>query len=151
MSGHKLVVRFNDGRVLKGTTSSFSTSDPTFVLRREDQSPGSESAIIDLRQVKALFFVRSFQGDPGHQDRRSFEEGQPYGGRRIQVVFQDGEVMVGSSPNFKGDGLGFYLFPADEESNTLKVFVVSASVKVIRPAEEEAAPAADAQPKGNER
>ena len=28
--------------------------------------------------------------------------------------------------------LGFYLFPADEDSNTIKVFVVNSSVRTVR-------------------
>jgi hypothetical protein len=53
-------------------------------------------------------------------------------GRRLEVTFLDGEVLVGSTMNYQPHGPGFFLLPADPGSNNLRTFVVSGSTRHVR-------------------
>ena len=76
--------------------------------------------LVPMAQLKAIFFVRDFEGNPGRVDGQAFAERQP--GRRIEVTFLDDEVLLGSTLGYRPDGLGFFLTPADSEGNNLRVF-----------------------------
>lgn len=124
----RVVARFRDGRVMKGYTRNFDPARPSFalsLLETADQEP------IDIRMgdLKAVFFVRSFAGRPEYNERKEFA--RAFTGRRLAVRFHDGEVLVGTSFNYSAATQGFFLFPADENSNNEKLFVVAASVKDI--------------------
>jgi len=47
------------------------------------------------------------------------------------VRFLDGEVMLGTADSATTDPLGFFLIPADPESNNLRVWVVSGATRAI--------------------
>jgi len=47
------------------------------------------------------------------------------------VSFKDGEVLIGSIVSYDPNRQGFFLFPADSQSNNLKVFVVSSAVSKV--------------------
>lgn len=132
MPNHKIVVRYNDGRLVKGCTTNFNPNAPAFTMTSADQASPGQSEVIDVSLLKAVFFVREFAGNPGRKDRDSFEARQPYAGRRIEVVFKDGEVLIGSASTYSPIFQGFFVFPADTDSNTLKVFAVNASVRSAR-------------------
>ena len=48
-------------------------------------------------------------------------------GKRIQVKFKDGEVLIGYTSGYSPDRMGFFVFPSDPDSNNEKVFVVAAA------------------------
>jgi hypothetical protein len=131
MAGHKIVVHFADGRVLKGTTANFTDTAPNFLLAPHGGA-GAQPAVVEMSLLKAMFFVRDFFGNPDHKDSKSFQSGQPYAGRRIEVTFRDGEILVGSAPTYSPDMQGFFVFPADPRSNTLKVFALTRAIKSVR-------------------
>jgi hypothetical protein len=124
----KVVARYADGRVLKGHTSDFSTERPTFTLTPLDGA-GTESPIeVRLQDLKAVFFVKDFEGDADYTEWKQFVE--PRLGLKVALKFADGEVMVGAKLPL-AIANGFFLFPADHASNNEKVFVVSAAVTVV--------------------
>ena len=81
-------------------------------------------------RVKAVFFVKDLQVLPGRVDDNTFDH-QPRG-RKIEVTFQDGEIMVGSTLTYKPDGRGFFLQPAHSQGNNLRFYVVSAAIRHMR-------------------
>lgn len=130
MNKNKIVARFNDGRVMKGFTDNLNPDLPYFML-----SPAGgqgKPVAIDILQLKAIFFVRDFAGSRLRKDRSNFAEKQEYQGRRIEVQFKDGEKFIGSTACYGPEMRGFFIFPADTESNTIKVFAVAGSVKSVR-------------------
>ncbi len=127
----KIVARYRDGRIIKGHTSNFAPGVHFFHVTPPDAPSGSEPQVIETAQLKAVFFVRTFEGNPGRDDRQHFVEHQPYQGRHIEVTFADGEVMVGATPSYGADMPGFFIFPADTESNTLKVYAVASAVRKV--------------------
>lgn len=122
----KVVARYADGRVRKGTTLNFSPDRRAFLLNPADGATPDQQESVLLADLKALFFVRSFDGDPSRQDQQTFDRAP--NGRAIAVTFRDGEVLVGATFTYDAAREGFFLFPADPHSNNTRVYVVAAQV-----------------------
>ncbi len=126
----KVVIRYADGQSLKGYTQDFHASRPHFSLRSSPTAPAHESVIVPLVRLKAVFFVRDFAGNPGYVERT--DGAQPQAGRRIEVTLVDDEVIVGSTLNYRSDGQGFFVTPADPLANNIRIFIVANSVRQVR-------------------
>jgi len=133
----RVVARYADGKVLKGTTQDFFPNRPSFHLLPAD---GTAAVEIRSKQLKALFFVRTFEGDSQRQDLRGFVAAPPETaqGKKIAVRFKDGELLCGYSLSYTPDREGFFVFPADGGSNNSRVYVLT-----IATAEVKAGPAAE--------
>jgi uncharacterized protein DUF6982 len=133
MSPHnrKVVARYRDGKLVKGYTFDFLPSQPRFHVFAEPNANGA-SAQVFLRDLKALFFVRDLVGDPGRRDGQSFPAGDS-AGAHVEVRFLDGEVMAGTIEGAATDTPGFFLVPADEGSNNLRVYVLAAATRAVYP------------------
>jgi hypothetical protein len=83
-----------------------------------------------MPRLKAVFFVREFDGDADYVERKSFVE--PLPGRRIEVTFLDDEVLIGATLGYRPDGTGFFVSPADPNGNNLRIFVLPGGVRHIR-------------------
>lgn len=134
MEKQKVVLNFLDRRIMKGHVEDFSPQENRIVLL--DQS--SQKHIIPLSELKAVFFVKTFEGNKIHKESKSFAGTSS--GKRVLVRFKDGETLVGhlegNVPWKKGFFLetkkgGFSLRPVDSRSNNHKVFVVSTSVEDV--------------------
>jgi hypothetical protein len=126
-----VVARYLDGRVLKGTTRDFSAMRPSFHV---DVDGSGEVVEVRLRQMKAVFFVKSFEGDPARQDIRGFIDGPQEApqGRKIAMRFRDGEFMCGYTMSWSPDREGFFVFPTDSGSNNDRIYVVASSTDEIK-------------------
>jgi hypothetical protein len=124
----KVVARYWDGLLLRGYTNDFHPSKAHLHLSAHPTA--GASALVPLSQLKALFFVRAFEGNPGHVEEKQFVT-RPLG-RKIEVTFRDGEVLLGSTLNYRPDGQGFFVQPADARSNNLRVFVTHAVIRHLR-------------------
>lgn len=123
----KVIARYIDGRRLCGYTSDFHPSKPQMHVSLNPRH--GESTFVTLAQLKALFFVREFTGDPTHVEGRDFSEAPQ--GRKVHVEFHDGEVLVGSTLGYRGQGQGFFVQPADSQSNNVRVFVTASGLKNV--------------------
>jgi hypothetical protein len=132
MGSGKIVARFVDGRIKKGYTWDFSPNKPTLhIIKGHDRkSAGREK--VKLAELKAVFFVKTFTGNPNYVERKQFVEGDNPGGEKAEVTFEDGETLQGSVLRYKMQETGFFFFPADQNSNNLTLFVVNAAVKKFR-------------------
>jgi hypothetical protein len=126
----KIVVRYTDGKIMKGYTQDFHSTKPQFSLWPSINATPSEQAVIRLAALKAVFFVRDFNGNAGYNERKIF--GERGAGRRIEVTFADGEVVLGTTLNYRPDGQGFFVNPVDPAANNTRIFVVSATVRRVR-------------------
>ena len=122
-----VVVHVPRGDVLKGITNNFFPNKDKFHV--EDRDTGEVREIL-LSGLKAVFFVKGFDGDPTYRERSDTERTGL--GKKIQVDFNDGEVLVGYSQGFTPNRPGFFVFPADPASNNDRVFVVTAATKDAR-------------------
>jgi hypothetical protein len=130
---NKVVARYMDGRVVKGTTIDFLPTRPSFHLVPIGQSGTSISVIeIQVSDLKALFFVKDFIGDPAYDEMKAFNAGTPTQGRRMQVVFKDDEMLVGTTTGYQPERSGFFLVPADPKSNNDRCFIVAVAVKGVK-------------------
>jgi len=131
MIQNKIVARYLNGQVMKGITSDFMPNKELLHLLPENAPPNSKPLPITLKDLKALFFVKDFKGDPQYQEKKEFGPTQAVAGRKIKVVFSDGEVLVGTTQGYQPGRPGFFLFPADSKSNTDRCYIVSTSVKSV--------------------
>jgi hypothetical protein len=128
---NRVVARFTDGRMVKGDTSDFLPTKDSFHVGMAPAVPGAKLVEIQMKDLKALFFVKDFAGDPKHEDRKEFDSARPGAGRRIKVVFKDGEVLVGTTQGYQPGRPGFFLVPADPGSNIERCYVLSAATQEI--------------------
>jgi hypothetical protein len=131
-TGAKVVARCLDGSLIKGYTFDFRPLQARFHVF-PDASAGASPTRVLVRDLKALFFVRDHAGNGGYQERRHFRRGEHMGGRRVEVTFTDGEVMVGVAEEMGPGTTGFFLVPVDPGSNNLRVYVPSRAVRSVVP------------------
>ena len=131
MGAIKIVLRFANGAVIKGSTQNFSPNKDSFHFTPADNSSNGAIEVL-LKDLKAVFMVRDFTGTPHYNERKKYIEGEKPSGKKIEVTFTDGEVMVGSTLGYDRNRPGFFISPADPNSNNIRAFVVSSAVKSIR-------------------
>jgi hypothetical protein len=92
MNKVKVVARFLDGHTLKGVTWDFVPNKDGFHLAHA----GDETKVtsVSVAELKAVFFVRSFEGDRTRKDGRVPPQFATAPGRKIRVTFLDGEAGV---------------------------------------------------------
>jgi hypothetical protein len=127
----KVVVRYSDGRLIKGFTHDFFPNKERFHLIPAD-NPSGGAIEVSTNDLKAIFMVRDFIGDPLFKERRNYIEEEKPSGRKVEVTFTDGEVLVGSTLGYDPKRQGFFIFPADPKSNNIRVYVVSFAVEKVR-------------------
>ena len=127
----KVVARYIDGKRVKGFSQDFFPNKDRFHIYSAVK-PSSEAVEVLIKDLKAVFFVRDFAGNPIHEERKEYKEGEKPSGRKIEVTFRDGEVLIGTTLGYDPSRPGFFLFPADPKSNNVRVFVVSTAVKKVR-------------------
>ena len=122
-----VVVHFPGGTLLKGVTNNFFPNKDKFHLTDKDTGEVRE---IPLSGLKAVFFVKAFEGDRAYRERSDVE--RTGFGKRIQVDFGDGETLVGYSQGYAPGRPGFFVFPADPQSNNDHVFVMTSATTAVR-------------------
>jgi hypothetical protein len=125
---NQVVARFIDGKLLKGVTGDFSPAKDTFHVAPAD---GARPVEVRTASLKALFFVKDLAGNPSHLERGAFDPRVPTPGRRIMVTFQDGEHLVGATQGYQAGRPGFFMVPADHDSNIERCYVIAASTAKV--------------------
>lgn len=122
----KVVVRALDGRLFKGFSKADFIGDEVQLI----DAKGNPTKI-PLGELKAVFFVRDFQGKPEYDEVRFFAKEPPRPWLWVRVRFTDGEVLEGRVRNNLSllDPKGFYIWTSDEEANHEMAFVVKAALE----------------------
>ena len=128
---HRVIARFQDGQLLKGHTSDFLPGKEHFHLLPADSCPGTQPTQIRVTDLKGVFFVRRLDGNPAFAERNAFDPTNITPGRRIRVVFNDGEVMLGLTHGYHPARTGFFVLPADQRSNNERCYVVAAATREV--------------------
>ncbi len=97
----------------------------------EDAAPGDKPVEIMMDELKAIFFVKSFMGNPDYNEDKNFPKDQTLYGQKVVVNFKDGETLVGTCNAYHLDQPGFFFFPIDKQSNNMRVFAVSKFINDI--------------------
>src|SRR5574340_929744 len=87
----KTVTRLNNGNLLKGFMKDFSPNRNELTI---EETGVDRKHQLKIEDVKAVFFVKSFEGDHEHRERKSYGIAK-IKGQRVFVKFRDGESMVG--------------------------------------------------------
>ncbi len=116
----QVVLHYADGRIVKGHATDFFPNKETFHLEEKESSEANE---IKVSELKGVFFVKTFEGNPAHPERKDLERAGM--GKRIQVKFKDGEELIGYTSGYSPDRSGFFVFPSDPDSNNERIFVVT--------------------------
>ena len=128
---NKVVARFADDRMVKGMTADFFPNKDLFHVSVANAPAGVEPVEIRTAELQALFFVKTYEGNPDYNERKGFDPVRPPAGRRIRVVFKDGEVLVGTTTGYQPGRTGFFLEPADPNSNNERCYVVASAAQEI--------------------
>ena len=131
MESNKVVIRYADGRVLKGYVPDFFPNKDRFHLHADPGTPGQGTEIF-VKDLKAVFFVRDFAGNPQSHERKFHLTEEEFQGHIVEVTFADGEILVGSTLGYDPRRQGFFLFPIDSESNNVRIFTITAAVRSVR-------------------
>ena len=123
---NQVVAHFVDGKLVKGWSVDFFPNKASFHLEREDTGENLE---IQVAELKGVFFVKSFTGNPGARYRTDVERAGM--GKKIQVDFSDGETLVGYTSGYTPARTGFFVFPVDPEDNNEKVYVLTAATTAV--------------------
>lgn len=123
---NKVVVRRPDGTLLKGVTNNFFPNKDCFHLTDRDTGEVLE---VPIEGLKAVFFVKDFDGDGRYQEQPDVERTAL--GKRIRVEFSDGETLTGYCQGFTPGRQGFFVFPEDPGSNNDRVFVVTSATRDV--------------------
>jgi hypothetical protein len=126
----KVVARGRDGSVIKGYTFDFTPTKERFHITAPDDKQVVEVASPDL---KAVFYVRSFEGDRERVKPKDLSEKSLEGipGVKLKVTFQDGEVMYGSTLAYAPGRRGFFITPVDAKSNNERAYVFADSTRNV--------------------
>src|SRR5262245_5576921 len=127
---NKIVVHMRDGAIHKGITHDFEPSRPTFHLLPAEGGGGPIR--IKLDAMKARFYVKDYIGNRDYVARKQFDAAR-LRGRKAVVHFLDGEEIWGTvAAEDEEQGLGFFFFPADQNDNNIRIFVIRTALKELR-------------------
>lgn len=132
-----IVVRRNDGRIIRAALNGTAApADPVSIpplpldMRLWDELT-QEYCSVNSDEVKAVFFVRTHEGNPTWHDRVSFFSGDQLASNLwVCVRMADGEVLEGRIVNDLRllNNPGFWLWPADAFSNNLLIYIPKTAV-----------------------
>lgn len=122
-STHKrVVVRKLDKALLRGFVdpASYLAQGGIEILDQE-----GHLVVIPLEEIKGVFFVRDFEGNPQRSERKVFRSRPRLAGLWVRMTFKDQEVLEALVPNnlLAISPLGFLVTPPDAYSNNLKAFI----------------------------
>ena len=128
---NKVVIRFRDGKMLKGYTYDFFPHKNGFHVTKSRYA--KEVIEVSNSLLKAVFFVKTFEGNKDYRGPEDFsvESLKNIHGLKIKVTFFDGEVMYGTTNGYAPERKGFFIFPADKESNNQRVYVIKGSTVAV--------------------
>lgn len=136
---NEVVARYVGGRVVKGISLDVDPGKPTCHVRTREQG----TVTVRLADLKALFFVKSLEGNREHQEGMAVEPDdiRNRGACRMELTFADGERVVGLTVRYPPIKPFFFVVPADPKSNNIRILVNRAAVKHMAQLPDAAAPA----------
>jgi hypothetical protein len=129
--GAKVVVAFLDRRRERGMVYGFRPFGDGFTLYPPDDKTKTGGKPIEFRICKAVYFVRSHEGNRNFKENKLQLPPVLPQGRKICIDYPDGERTVGITEGFNPSRVGFFMFPADPKSNNTEVFVVTQNCQEI--------------------
>ncbi|MGH9785636.1 MAG: DUF6982 domain-containing protein, partial [Terriglobia bacterium] len=92
-----------------------------------------EGLEVELRKLKAIFFLKEAPGAPGETSPSLPTQAAPATNRRkLEVIFADKERLEGTTEGYSKDRQGFFMVPDDPTGKILRVYVLNANVKSVK-------------------
>jgi hypothetical protein len=118
--------------MVKGSTSDFVPAKEFFHVAAADAPVGTKPTLVHVKDLKAIFFVKDFAGQPDYTPTNEFQGDRAPAGRKIKVVFADGEVIVGTTQGYQPGRAGFFMVPADTAANNIeRCYVVTSATSEV--------------------
>lgn len=121
----KVVVRFKDKTLMKGNATDFVRGVSAFHVRLLN----GKVEEVRTEDLKAVFMVETWGGNRDYTC--TYADVLPWGGHKVKVEFNDGEIIVGYTPYYPKKRQDFFVTPADLRSNNKRVYVIHSAVKNV--------------------
>jgi hypothetical protein len=144
MSRLKVVAHRKSGQVVKGFAElNVSVNDlgipdsgpiPLTKSLTVHSSISGRGVSIPVDSLKAIYIVKSFEGDPAYAETKFFNPAPNIEGLWINIRFLDGETtegIISNNINFVNE-LGFLMKPPDPLSNNHAVYVLKSALTSFR-------------------
>jgi hypothetical protein len=139
-NSYRVVIRYENHAVRGlaepgelGSIDQLLRNDPVYPLDSIRLKLLDSGAVEDVstKDAKAVFFVKTFDGDLRHRALHFHEHAPIVAGLWVRVYFYDGEMIEGIISNTKDFVLetGFFLRPTDPNGNNRLVYVLKAGLK----------------------
>ena len=137
---HRVVIRY-ETHAVRGFVEANELGSVEQLLRNDPQYPldfirlrllDSETVEdVPTKDAKAVFFVKTFDGDLRHRALHFHEHAPIVQGLWVRVYFYDGEMIEGIISNTRDFVLesGFFLMPTDPNGNNKLVYVLKGGLK----------------------
>ncbi|MBB5329639.1 DUF6982 domain-containing protein [Tunturiibacter gelidoferens] len=137
---YRVVVRY-ESHAIRGLAESRELGSIEQLLRNEPIYPLDSIRLklldtdtiedVPTRDAKAVFFVKTFDGDLRHRALHFHEHAPIVPGLWVRVYFYDGEMIEGIISNTRDFVLesGFFLRPTDPNGNNALVYVLKGGLK----------------------
>jgi hypothetical protein len=137
---YRIVIRYED-RAVRGFAEESELGSFEQLLRNDPQYPldsirlrllDSETVEeVPTKDAKAVFFVKTFDGDLRHRALHFHENAPIVPGLWVRVYFHDGEMIEGIISNTRDFVLedGFFMRPTDPNGNNRLVYILKGRLK----------------------
>jgi hypothetical protein len=108
---------------------TYQRPDGVEILRRS-----AEVTVVPYAEIRAVYFVKEFDGPPNESEKRVFGSRPKLDGLWVRLTFRDDEVFEGVIQNdllLMGPH-GITITPPDAASNTQRIFVPQQSLKELK-------------------
>jgi hypothetical protein len=124
----EVLLVFRHGRRLQGYVRAFGGSEVQLDVWPSRMALPGTRQVVPLTLLRAIQVVRDFgvDGSP-RADGREISPAFPH----VEMTFKNGQVVRGTTPGYRQDGLGLWVFPP-RRHDPIRVFAVSSAVAEIR-------------------
>ena len=126
----KVVIHTRKHEIHRGFSKKEFIGDKVRIL---DEN-GKESTF-PLKDLKAVFFVKEFDGDPAYDEVVFLRKEKPRPWLWVHIEFEDGEIIEGKIKNNEEIIMasdGFFIWFSDEFANSESVYVVKNAIKKFK-------------------
>ncbi len=137
---YRVVIRYED-RAVRGFVEESELGSIEQLLRNDAQYPLDSIRLklldsekveeVPTKDAKAVFFVKTFDGDLRHRALHFHENAPIVPGLWVRVYFYDGEMIEGIISNTRDFVLedGFFMRPTDPNGNNRLVYILKGGLK----------------------
>jgi hypothetical protein len=140
LTTYRIVIRYEDHAV-RGFAEASELGSIEQLLRNEPAASlesirlklvdGGVAEDVSTKNAKAVFFVKTFDGDVNHRALHFHENAPIVQGLWVRIAFNDGETVEGIISNSRDYVLehGFFMMPTDPNGNNTLIYVLKDRLK----------------------